>query len=267
MLLFTSDLDRTLIYSNRMFHRYPPATNTIVVEYKEQAPLSMMTEATIPLLQQVRQCTQFVPVTTRARHLYERIGLMKELQPTFAITSNGGTILIDGQPDATWEKLLRQRIEDSAISHAAMEKQFQAFQSSRWLQRSEYVDYLFAVHYIDREALQLDELQTITQQLAEQGWYVLLHGRKLYIMPHVLTKEAAVTYLKEQFGTYNLHVAAGDSILDYGMMAIADIAYTPHHGDVQEMQQCSLPHTTYSRKSGEAFTKELLEAVLQLATK
>ena len=98
MLLFTSDLDRTLIYSKRMMDNFPPATTPVVAERLDGEAMSMMTEATTKLLLQVHEQTLFVPVTTRAVHQYERIHLIKDLCPTFAITSNGGTILENGRP-------------------------------------------------------------------------------------------------------------------------------------------------------------------------
>ena len=49
MILFTSDLDRTLIYSKRMMEMFPPATETIVVEHKVETAMSMMTQVTAPI--------------------------------------------------------------------------------------------------------------------------------------------------------------------------------------------------------------------------
>ncbi|WP_285398015.1 hypothetical protein [Lysinibacillus sp. fls2-241-R2A-57] len=266
MLLFTSDLDRTLIYSRRMMDNFPPATDTVVVEQRANEIISMMTEVTAPLLQQVHKQVQFVPVTTRALYQYEQIHFINDLSPTFAITSNGGTILEKGRPYEPWTKTLRMRIEDSSIPQRDMLKHFHTIKSDTWLQRSFYIDDLFYVHHVDVDVLRPDELQAIIQEFDGYGWHVLLQGKKLYFMPKVLTKEAAIEYMKE-LCTYDVHVAAGDSIMDYGMLAMADIAYTPHHGDLKDKQPRTLMNTTYSVHSGEAFTKELLEAVLRLATK
>ena len=266
MLLFTSDLDRTLIYSKRMMDNFPPATTPVVAERLDGEAMSMMTEATTKLLLQVHEQTLFVPVTTRAVHQYERIHLIKDLCPTFAITSNGGTILEKGRPSKEWAKVLRKRIEDSSIPEADMLRRFDAMKSDTWLQRTFYVDDLFYVYYVDLEIIRQEEVQAIIQEFAALGWYVLLQGRKLYFLPKVLTKEAAIAYMKEHC-TYDVHVAAGDSIMDYGMLATANIGYTPDHGDLKDKQSKVLGNTIYSAYSGEDFTKNLLEEVLRLAAK
>ncbi len=265
MILFTSDLDRTLIYSKRMMEMFPPATETMVVEHKAEKAMSMMTQATAPLLQQVHQQTLFVPVTTRALHQYKRIHFIHDLCPAFAITSNGGTIVEKGQPYEKWTQTLSRRIEDSSIPRKDMLKLFDRVKSDTWLQRSLYIDDLFYVHHVDIEILPSDELQAMIQEFDVHGWYVLLQGKKLYFMPKVLTKEAAIEYIKE-FCTYDVHIAAGDSIMDYGMLAMADLAYTPNHGDLKDKQPKVLQNTTYSPHNGEAFTKDLLETVLQMAS-
>lgn len=59
----------------------------------------------------------------------------------------------------------------------------------------------------------------------------------------------------KEFCTYDVHIAAGDSIMDYGMLSIADLAFTPNHGDLKDKQPNVLPNTTYSIHNGEAFTK------------
>lgn len=146
MILFTSDLDRTLIYSKRMMEMFPPNTETMVVERKADKDMSMMTNATAALLQQVHQQTLFVPVTTRALHEYQRIHFINDLCPTFAITSNGGTILEKGQPYDKWTKTLCRRIEESSIPREDMLKLFQTIKSDTWLQRSFYIDDLFFMY-------------------------------------------------------------------------------------------------------------------------
>ncbi len=245
---------------------FPPTSEVVAVEQKDGEVISYMTEETLMLLQKVCQQTLFVPVTTRAYAQYERLHFIEKLQPTFAIISNGGILLENGRPNEAWAKIVRQRIEDSAISYAEMLQHFHSVKSSTWLKQSFHMDSLFAVHYVDRDALSLEQYQAMMQSFDKYGWRIWLNGRKLYMMPKILTKESAIAYLREHC-VHDTHIAAGDSIMDYGMLAMADIGYTPSHGDLKDKQPQALGNTVYSTLNGEAFTKELLEAVLQLVVK
>lgn len=266
MLLFTSDLDRTLIYSKRMMANFPPITPTVGAERKDGEVMSMMTEATTKLLHQVHDQTLFVPVTTRALHQYERIHVINELCPTFAITSNGGTILEKGRPNEAWAKTLRKRIEDSSIPDADMLQRFDGIRSDTWLQQSFYVDELFYVYYVDLSILRQDVVQAIIQEFdVLVGMYFYKEENYIFFAESV-NEGSGDCYLKEHC-TYDVHVAAGDSIMDYGMLAMADIGFTPAHGDLKDKQPQVLGNTIYSANSGEAFTQSLLEDVLRLAAK
>ncbi|MBK3493286.1 hypothetical protein JFL43_00070 [Viridibacillus sp. YIM B01967] len=261
MILFTSDLDRTLIYSSRMMTLYPPASAKTVVERKGDEIISWMTDDTIDLLKEVREKTIFVPVTTRALYQYKRIHLMQELNPAVAITSNGGTVLENGKPDDVWAKQLRKTIEDTSIPDEEMLQVFKNMKHDDWIERSFYFDDLFYLYHVNLERVRADELQQLKEEFHNLGWHVLLQNKKLYFIPNVLTKEAAISYIKNKY-SYDYHFAAGDSIMDYNMLAISDRGYTPLHGDLKDEQPQKLKQTVYSKENGSAFTKELLQDVL-----
>ena len=52
---------------------------------------------------------------------------------------------------------------------------------------------------------------------------MFLHGRKLYILPIQLNKAMAVAHL-QNYVDYDMHVAAGDSLMDYDMLMQAELA-------------------------------------------
>ncbi|MGE7625076.1 HAD family hydrolase [Viridibacillus sp. NPDC096237] len=260
-ILFTSDLDRTLIYSNHMMSLYPTNAPKTAVEHKGDVETSWMCDNTIELLKEVKKKTIFVPVTTRARHQYERIHFIQNLHPVVAVTSNGGTILESGKPDTVWAKQLRQSIEDSSIPDEQMLNIMKDIKYSNWMDQSFYVDDLFYVNHVHLENVQEDALQQLKEELHEFGWHLLLQKKKLYMIPNVLTKEAAVSYIKNKY-SFDFHFAAGDSILDYNMLAMADRSYTPLHGDMKDKEPEILTQTHYSNENGTAFTEELLQDVL-----
>ena len=99
-MIFASDLDRTLIYSNRLLtknHLPVPIRNVEVYNGRE---ISYMTEKAIALLRELADEMMFIPVTTRTVEQYHRIALFREeIRPTYAITCNGGVVLNNGNVD------------------------------------------------------------------------------------------------------------------------------------------------------------------------
>ncbi len=76
-----------------------------MVEYKDSEPLSYMTKDAQQKLIEIRGKWTFVPVTTRTMEQYKRINLFhNEHVPQYAITSNGGNVLINGEPDLLWRE-------------------------------------------------------------------------------------------------------------------------------------------------------------------
>ena len=89
-----------------MMKKYPIEGEVTAIEYKDEEVISFMSQHSIELLKQFHEKHLFVPVTTRAIYQYERIVAFQQwIQPKYAITSNGGTILVDGKPDAEWGRI------------------------------------------------------------------------------------------------------------------------------------------------------------------
>ena len=263
MILFTSDLDRTLIYSNTMMQTYPVAGDVIPVEHKEELIISYMSQDSIDLLKQFSKNHLFVPVTTRAVYQYERIhALAKDIQPKYAITSNGGTLLVDGKSDTAWTKLVQERLADQSQPKEEMLRTFAKIRHKSWVLREFYIDDLFYMFHVNRELVPRAELAEFQNELATMGWSMFLHGKKLYVLPTCLNKAYAVQYL-QKFVDYDLHVAAGDSMMDYEMICEADYGYSPTHGELYEM----LPNdekVKWLKGLGATSTEEMLRNILEL---
>ena len=95
---------------------------------------------------------------------------------------------------------------------------------------------------------QIPDLSELATQLAGDGWTLSVQGRKVYLVPAALTKEAALAEVVARAGTRWL-AAAGDSLLDRGMLAAADIAVRPPHGELHE-QGYQLPGMRLSDQPG-----------------
>ena len=265
MILFTSDLDRTLIYSSRMIKSYPVLGRIREVETKDGKTISYMSEKAIEMLKNFHHEHLFIPVTTRAIHQYKRIQFFQdELQPKYAITSNGGTILIDGNVDEEWKKILHKKISHSSILEKDVLKLFAQLRHSSWVESEHYVDQSFFMFRIRREYMPTDEIAQFGDLLTQKGWKLYLHGPKLYLLPTNLTKANAINRIK-QYIDFDLQIAAGDSIMDYDMLTSSAIGYSFKHGDLFT-EKAHDQHIRWILELGIHASEELLNNLLQYST-
>jgi hydroxymethylpyrimidine pyrophosphatase-like HAD family hydrolase len=264
LILFTSDLDRTLIFSQKMMNLYPTNHKTIPVEYKDDEMIAYMSLASVELLKEFNRNHLFVPVTTRALYQYERIDVFQHaVMPKFAIVNNGGTILIDGKADEAWDEHIRKILQDTSSPEEDMLKLFTNIRHETWVERECNVDQFFYMFLINREHVPYTELHLFESELHQIGWRIFLQGRKLYILPNNLNKAFAVSQL-QNYLDYEVHVAAGDSIMDYDMLLQADYGFSPTHGDLFEIRGDDSNIKWLNRK-GTGSTEELLQELLRLS--
>ncbi|GAB3272105.1 hypothetical protein GCM10027449_08390 [Sinomonas notoginsengisoli] len=228
------DLDRTLIYSAKALflddrlegHEHPPL---VVSELYEGAPLSYMTRRAEDLLHELTARAVFVPVTTRTRAQFRRVRLPAT---RYAITTNGGVLLVDGEADGEWAGQVRGAVvRGSAPISDVLAHLGRA--PVPGVQRIRTAEDLFAYAIVERTGLPEGYVDELTAWCGQRGWVVSLQGRKLYCVPAPVTKEAAVAEIMRRVGGETL-VAAGDSLLDRGLLEMADVALRPRHGELEE---------------------------------
>lgn len=263
MILFTTDLDRTLIYSKRIMKQFPVTCEVTPVEQKGDEFVSFMTSHSLELLQQFHEKHLFIPVTTRALHVYERIHVFKTMiNPKFAITSNGGILLNDGKQDMEWDQVIRKRLSTTSSPKEDMLRAFSAIRHKEWIDAEFHVDEFYYRFHVNKNYIPLSELQAFGEELRELGWRMFLNNNKLYILPYQLTKELAVSHLKN-YVDYDIHVAAGDSLMDYDMLLQADIGFCPPHGELME-RHGSDEKINWLHAKGATSTEELLTYLLEI---
>jgi len=111
-----TDLDRTLIYSASALALSGPDAELprlLCVELYDSRPLSFITEAAAASLDLLSTTATLVPTTTRTPEQYLRVQLPGK-PPAFAICANGGHLLVDGEDDPAWNRLVRKRIAEGA---------------------------------------------------------------------------------------------------------------------------------------------------------
>ncbi len=261
-ILFTSDLDRTLIFSERT--KLPDKCYKCVEKLDDQN-ISYMSTATYETLTKLDGLLEFVPVTTRSLKQYTRLTLFHHhVKPKIAIVANGGVILRDGQIDEAWQQHISQKMSELPLLYEQLQEHFAALFTARFVLRNNEVDSVFFVLIVDVKQLQLEELRMFQQELERYEWTCYLQGRKLYILPCFLTKGAAVQYIKSYYA-YDWHVAAGDSLMDLSMLELADTCYIPQHGElVQYIDEHGLPiMQETSSNFSEACLQQIMEEIVK----
>ncbi|MGD3397855.1 hypothetical protein QT474_22470, partial [Xanthomonas citri pv. citri] len=135
--------------------------------------------------------------------------------------------------------------------------------NGQWVERQQDMDGLFFTFRVNRQHIPYEELIAFEKEIIEIGWRLFLHGSKLYILPSQLNKAAAVAHL-QNYVAYDLHVAAGDSLMDYDMLRQAAIGFSPPHGELFDKQRHDAK-VTWLTKTGAASTEELLHHLLEMA--
>jgi hypothetical protein len=264
-MIFASDLDQTLIYSLRS--RGLCATEKLrSVESLDGKEISFMTEESIAKLQGMLQHTLFIPVTTRTQQQYERVTILAAgTEPKYAVTSNGGNILINGHPDIEWKQRIMSGIKHSCLPVQDIMAKFQEIVHSDWIVSGRYAEELFYYFVVNRDLLPENELTSFGKWAKTNCWNVSLQGRKVYLVPEVVNKKAAVAYIKELEGKAYV-AASGDSLLDYCMLQFADYAIAPRHGELYRSFLEGNPidsKINFTQASGIMCAEEILDAVIE----
>ena len=257
-VLFTSDLDRTLIFSKR---RMLANTCYKSIEQLDGQTISYMSKTTYNRLVQLHAVLDFVPVTTRSLQQYTRLTLFQyELTPKIAIVANGGVILRNGKIDEVWQQHIYKRQAALPLLYEQVQEHYSSMFTAPFVRRLYEVDSLFFVLTIEDGKLPEESLLQFRIDLEQFEWTCYLLGRKLYILPCFLTKGAAVQYIKSQT-SYDWHVAAGDSMMDLSMLELADTCFIPQHG---ELKQAKAEHgLPVMKETSSNFSDETLKKIME----
>ena len=266
------DLDRTLIYSpNALMLDVPDAVapRLLCVEMYRGAPWSFMTEGAAAALVRIAQAAVLVPTTTRTPQQLARVHLPGPPAP-FAIASNGGHLLVDGIEDVDWSAQVRRRVAGCAPVdevHTHLQDVGPAFGNGGFVHNLRVASELFVYAVVERADVPQGWLQELTEWCRVRGWTTSMQGRKVYCVPVTLTKSAAAREVLRRTGAGHW-LAAGDSLLDGEMLAAADEAVRPAHGELHDAGFAAPDlHVTDARGvlAGEELTRWLLAQVVSPA--
>ena len=255
MRVLTTDLDRTFIFSKKLANC--TEHELVCIEKLDGEDLSYISKNVQMLMGCLDNTQLIIPVTTRSLRQYERIEIFQNAYiPEFAIVANGGIILKNGERDKQWDEIITDRLQDS-ISFEQMYAYFSKDWKHPMFRRVTGADQLFYVLILIEEKIDRLWLKELRYRMQKVGWVSYINGRKFYVLPKKLTKQCAVQYVLEQL-EYDVHFAAGDSIMDLGMLQLAEVAFTPKHGELYKNYTLD-KHIHIPIGTGVSFTENVME--------
>lgn len=263
-MIIASDLDRTLIYSNRALDELGRPEESVLkpVESREGKWVSFMTNASFAALEALCRQYLFVPITTRTTEQYKRITIFQqELPLLYAITTNGATILQDGERMKEWSVHLSSKMRTET---AAMEEIISFLQKEDFPingKRKQVEDLFF--YFILTSPISIKDKKSLCAALAQFGWNVSLQGRKLYLIPKVINKGDALEFVCSQKGARAI-AGSGDSILDLDFLAHCRYRFVPNHGELVQDPSNMIPEIFVTKNRGILAGEEILNHYLSL---
>ncbi|MGN7177932.1 hypothetical protein BK139_16625 [Paenibacillus sp. FSL R5-0490] len=257
MRMFASDLDRTLIYSNKALADFGQSGEDLIgVERKDGREIAFMTQEARRLLEEIAAQMLFVPVTTRTYEQYKRIFIFKDaLNIPYAVTSNGANIHYYGKPLEEWSVIVRKRLKTEC---ALLEEMMDRLKSLELNGKIKMAENLF-FYYILEEKLTAEAKKAIADLAESFGWRISHQGRKLYFMPNPICKGEAVKFIQER-EDINIVFGAGDSMLDHDFLKYCDYAFVPSHGELVAEKSITSPYLI-TANVGTAAGEEILKNI------
>lgn len=260
--LVATDLDRTMIYSRNAFDE-SSQLRTVCVEHLEGAPLSFMTTTAAQSFGALTQPAAVIPTTTRTIKQFNRIRL-PGAPWRYAITSNGGNILVNGTPDMRWRIDLDAEVRTTGATLSEVSAELRARIDESWATKFRVADHLFCYLVVKPKAVPTDFLAEWDAWCQARGWSASQQGRKIYTMPKAVCKSRAVAEVRRRLmDSGELHtdaplLAAGDGALDAEMLRAADSAIRPRHGELEQLN-FTHPNLTVTRTAGILAGEEMID--------
>ncbi|MFP7297947.1 hypothetical protein [Neobacillus niacini] len=260
-MITASDLDRTLIYSNRALDEFGIPENIVLkpIEFHNGTWTGYMTDNALTLLKEVSRNSLFIPVTTRTTEQFKRIVIFeKEIPLKYAITTNGAQILFKGEPLKDWSEELTLQLQNGCIPESellfALKKTGIIFDGVK--KQAENLFFYYILNCLPNSS----ELKEIRELASQNGWKTSIQGRKLYFIPTPISKGKALEYICNREGM-DLVAGAGDSVLDWEFLKNCTYRFVPSHGELLKVMGPA--DLTLTNQLGVAAGEEILSGFLQ----
>lgn len=211
MIIFHTDLDNTMIYS----YKHDIGKDKRCVEIYQERAISYITQKTYRLLKEVKKYAVIVPTTTRTIEQYNRIDLgVGDFR--YALTCNGGVLLVDGKENQDW---YLKSLDLISGSRQELYKALELLeQEKRRTFELRFIKELFVFTKCEEPESVVEKLKTMLDVGTVD---IFNNGVKVYVVPKVLSKGNAIDRFRD-YVRADVVIAAGDSEFDISMLEAAD---------------------------------------------
>ena len=256
--LFFCDLDQTMIYSSRLVDKFTGTYNGLaVVETHAKKPHSFMTLNAVNVLQELSKEVVFIPCSTRSPTQFERV-YVPSVIVKHTILDNGGKIYTNSIEDKNWTKKMHEEIDSSSKAPSDVYSEITAmFGKEEWFNKIRITSNMF-VAVIAYDKVPTHFIEYVESQIKDWNYTYSVQSRSIYMIPNAVTKEKAAQEVSERYDSEEIF-AAGDSVLDLGLLEFAKHSIRPAHGEL--FDKGLAPHIRSTTKSGIQAGEQILEFV------
>lgn len=253
-MIFTADLDRTLIFSRGRLTESPAV---VPAEYRLGEPYGFMRPGALAALRQLQKKVLFVPNTMRGVEQARRVVFVGDGSCPYLAAQNGLYLLHNGEPDREWSRRVAAVVHGLPLSLSdGVGQVLSGLPGIQCL--SKQYEYL-AVFFVEADAFDDEACRQLAEELARLGWSLVRQRKKLYLFPAVIDKGAVLAYVMEREGDDHT-VGFGDSGFDLPMLRACGTAWSLA-GCELEGGQWGFP-IRFSRAPAQAGTEEVLTDLL-----
>lgn len=256
-MYYFTDLDRTLIYSKKFLD---DNSKGICVEKYNGEDISYMTNKAVEQLITILNSKIVIPTTTRSIEQYERIEFAKNnIVFNWAIVCNGGCIIHNGERLKEWDNIIEEKLKYCG-SFEEVRKSFEHYENVAGILKVREIYNMFFYMVVNKEEFIKESIEAFVKFLEKENWNVYYSGRKIYFIPNAIKKEEAIKFIVEKLKIKSF-TALGDSIMDEGMLEIADNAIVPKGSFLTDYYE--MDNRKYNpEKEGLQGLEEILEVIL-----
>lgn len=261
-MIFASDLDRTLVYSNRAIEELGKDDQFVLkpVEKRNHNWVAYMTESSYLALKELSLSSLFIPVTTRTTEQFNRFSIFKEDIPIkYAITSNGANIIYQGKLMEDWSLHIMNRMRDESVTQEELFFKLKkaGLQFDGQMKQAENLFFYFILNSLPPAS----DLKAFNEVAILNGWRISIQGKKLYFIPRAISKGDALEYISNREGKEVL-AGAGDSVLDWDFLKNCHYRFVPAHGELARVSGTT--NYTLTKTKGISAGEEIIHQFLQL---